>query len=351
VSTFCGSLLNNVFFSSDKIVKSMNYKTYIKKTFKLAKKGIGHTSPNPLVGCIVVKDNKILACGYHHKFGKKHAEIDALDKIKGKAKGSTLYVNLEPCCHQGKTPACADRIIKEGIRKVVIGMKDPNSKVQGKGIKNLQKAGIEVISDILEKESKELNKKFIYSIQSKKAYLLLKIALSKDLFMAPKNKKRSQITNEKQLKQVHKLRSEHDAIMIGSGTVIYDNPLLTVRLVKGRQPLRIVLDRTKKLDLEKYHLFNDNFTNKTIVVSSKKYNDKTYDKYLKTKNIKQIQVSEKDNKLDLDELMKELYKINIGSVMCEGGVELSKYIYENHLFQELKIFIGEKELRSGIRFI
>jgi len=320
---------------------------YISQCFNLAEKGLGNVSPNPLVGCVIVKDNKVIATGYHHKFGEKHAEIDALDKIAGKAKDAILYVNLEPCCFEGKTPPCTERIIKEGIKKVVISMKDPNQKVQGKGIEKLQNAGIEVVSGIMEKEAEELNKKFIYSIQNKKAYLMLKIALSKDLFMAPKDKKRIQITNEKQLKQVHKLRSEYDAIMIGSGTVIHDNPLLTVRLVKGKQPLRIVLDRTKKLDLEKYHLFNDGFTDKTIVVSSKNSENKTYDRYLEAKNIKQIQVSEKDNKLDLDELMKDLYKINIGSVMCEGGVELARYIYEKHLFQELKIFIGEKDLESG----
>jgi diaminohydroxyphosphoribosylaminopyrimidine deaminase / 5-amino-6-(5-phosphoribosylamino)uracil reductase len=308
-----------------------NDEYYIKKTFKLARQGISHVSPNPLVGCVIVKNGKIIAKGYHHKFGEKHAEIDALDKIKGKAKGATLYVNLEPCSHHGKTPPCTDRIIEEEISKVVIAILDPNPKISGNGIKKLKEASIEVVSGILEKEAKELNEKFIYSIQNKKSYLMLKLALSKDLFLAPKNKKRIQITNEKQNKEVHKLRSEYDAVLIGSGTVINDNPLLTTRLIKGRNPYRIILDRTKSLDLKKYHLFNDEFKKLTMVISSSNYENKKYDEYLKKQNIKQIYIYEKDNKLDINELMKKLYKLNIGSVMCEGGLALSKHIIENKL--------------------
>lgn len=300
---------------------------YINECINLAKKGAGFVSPNPLVGCIVVKNGKIIGKGYHKKYGDAHAEVNAINDAKKKGhklNGSTLYLNLEPCSHFGKTPPCTDLIIKEKISKVVIGIKDPNPKVNGKGINKLKKAGINVEYGFLKKECEELNKFFIKNITRKIPYITLKIAQSIDGKIALDNFKSKYITGEESLKFVHKLRSEYDAVLIGKNTALLDNPSLSVRLTKGRNPLRIVIDKNSKLP-GNLKIFTDKDSDKTIIISSP---DK--------KNIPLINI------------LKTLHNLNISSVLIEGGANIFSQFIEKNLFDDIYFIVAPKIIGDGI---
>jgi len=299
-------------------------KSYMKKCIELAKKGRGLVSPNPLVGCVIVKNGKIIAEGYHHTFGKKHAEIDALDKIAGKAKNATLYVNLEPCCIYGKTPPCTDRIIKEGIKRVVIGNLDPNPSISGKGVLILQNSGIEVETNVLKKECRTLNQFFFKWITTGIPYVTLKIARTSDNFIAYPNGNCPNISCDKSRKEVHKLRSFYDAVLIGKNTALKDNPKLTVRKVKGRQPTRIVLDTNKELlNNQRLNLFNDEYSKKTLIVSGK------------------------------DSLKKKLEKLGqqgISSILVEGGPTIWDSFMKENLVDQIIVYTANKYFGSGIAY-
>ena len=234
-----------------------NYNNLMKKCFSLAKKARGKNMPNPFVGAIVYDEEKkeIISFGYHEKYGEAHAEVNAIKNANGNTKEKTLIVNLEPCSHFGKTPPCADLIIKSGFKKVVIAMIDPNPKVQNNGIRKLKEAGIEVIVGVLEKEAKELNKIFIKNILYKKPYVMLKTATTLDGKIATKTNKSKWITNETSRLEVQKLRSSYQAIMTGTGTVLADNPQLNVRLKGKKSPSRIIFDPNNKLSVD-YKVFN-----------------------------------------------------------------------------------------------
>ncbi len=247
----------------------MTDESYIQLTIEIAKKGEGSVSPNPLVGCVITKNNRIIGAGYHEKYGEAHAEINAINSCAESLEGSTLYVNLEPCSHFGKTPPCVDRIIKEKIKRVVIGTLDINPLVSGNGVKALKKAGIEVKVGILEKECIELNKFFFKYITEKLPYVTLKAAQTLDGMIADKNNYSEWISSSESRKYVHWLRSRYDAVLIGSETARKDNPKLTVRMVEGRNPFRVVLDSNLKLK-SKSKSFKNNSDNKTIVVTSEK---------------------------------------------------------------------------------
>ncbi|MFA5405032.1 MAG: bifunctional diaminohydroxyphosphoribosylaminopyrimidine deaminase/5-amino-6-(5-phosphoribosylamino)uracil reductase RibD [Ignavibacteria bacterium] len=300
---------------------------YINECIKLGKKGIGYVSPNPLVGCIIVKNKKIIGKGYHKKFGEAHAEVNAINNAKKNGydvRNSALYINLEPCSHFGKTPPCTDLIIKEKISEVIIGIKDPNPDVNGKGIKKLRRAGIKVEYGILKKECEELNKFFIKNITKKIPYVTLKIAQSIDGKIALKNNKSKYITGEESLKFVHKLRSEYDAVLIGKNTAILDNPHLNVRLVKGRNPYRIVIDKDSKLP-EHLNIFADKESDKTIIINSPR-----------KKNITLI------------DILKALHDLNISSVLVEGGANIFSQFIEKNLFDDIYIIIAPKIIGEGI---
>ena len=247
--------------------------SYIQLTIEIAKKGEGNVSPNPLVGCVIIKDNRIIGAGYHQKFGEDHAEINAINSSAESLEGSTLYVNLEPCSHFGKTPPCVDRIIKEKIKRVVIGTLDINPLVSGNGVKALKKAGIEVKVGILEKECIELNKFFFKFITNMLPYVTLKAAQTLDGMIADKNNYSEWISSSESRKYVHWLRARYDAVLIGSETARIDNPKLTVRMVEGRNPYRVVLDSSLKLKSD-LNLFKSNSDNKTIVITSEKNKSK-----------------------------------------------------------------------------
>ena len=235
-----------------------NHDYFMQKCLDLAAKAFPNNIPNPMVGCIIIYDNKIIGKGYHKKFGEKHAEVNAIESIKNKKLllKSTLYVNLEPCSHFGKTPPCVNMIIKYKIPNVVIGCVDSNSKVSGQGIQKLKDAGINVTLGILEEKSRDLNKRFFTFHEKKRPYIILKWAKSKDGMIAPKNQNSSfWMTSKESKKLVHKWRSEEQAILVGKNTVIKDDPQLTVRELKGDNPVRIIIDKKLQISQDK-KIFN-----------------------------------------------------------------------------------------------
>lgn len=280
----------------------MNYENYMKKCIELAKNGEGQTSPNPMVGCVVLdKNENEISTGYHHKYGDNHAERDALLKLhNGEEKGGTLIVNLEPCSHHGKTPPCADLIIERGLKKVVIGMQDVNPIVAGNGINKLQKAGIEVISGIMEEECKKLNEIFIKNMTQNKCFIAIKTATTLDGKIATSNGSSKWITSSAAREKVKEIRNCYDAIMTASSTILADNPTMLHRK-------KIILDRRLKTNLEapiykngEIYLFNE-----TLDMFEGGVN------FIKTPVIA--------NKLDLEFVFERAYELGIKSILIESG--------------------------------
>ncbi len=323
--------------------------SYIQLTIEIAKKGEGSVSPNPLVGCVITKNSRIIGAGYHQKFGEDHAEINAINSSSETLEDSTLYVNLEPCSHHGKTPPCVDRIIKEKIKRVVIGTLDINPLVSGNGVKALKKAGIEVKVGVLEKECIELNKFFFKYISEKLPYVTLKAAQTLDGMIADKNSHSEWISCGEARKHVHWLRARYDAVLIGSETARLDNPKLTVRMVEGRNPFRVVLDSNLKLKSE-LNLFKNNSDNKTIVVTSEKNKSrlKKIDQ-LEKLGVKVLFIkSDTHGRIQLKSVLKELSKKQITSVFVEGGSKIYSSIIKQNLFDDIYLFVSPKILGCGL---
>ena len=310
----------------------------MRRCLELASKGLENVSPNPMVGSVIVHENKIIGEGYHKEFGKEHAEVNAIASVKNKSllKYSTLYVNLEPCAHFGKTPPCSNLIIEHKIPKVVIGCVDTFSDVNGKGIIKMEKAGIEVNVGILEKESQELNKRFFTFHEKKRPYLILKWAESKDGFIAPKDQTTPLwMTSYESKKLVHQFRSEEDAILVGRVTAEKDNPSLTVRELDGENPVRIVIDKDMKLSI-KLNLFNNEA--KTIIFNTQKTKiiDSNYYVKIEHKNL-------------INNVLNELYKQNIQSLIIEGGTKTLQSFIDENLWDEARIFTANKMLVEGVK--
>lgn len=324
--------------------------SYIQLTIEIAKKGEGSVSPNPLVGCVIIKNNRIIGAGYHQRYGEEHAEINAINSSTESLEGSTLYVNLEPCSHHGKTPPCVDRIIKEKIKRVIIGTLDINPLVSGNGVKALKKAGIDVKVGVLEKECIELNKFFFKYISEKLPYVTLKAAQTLDGMIADKNNYSEWISSGEARKHVHWLRARYDAVLIGSETARLDNPKLTVRMVEGRNPFRVVLDSNLKLKSD-LNLFKNNSDNKTIVVTSEK--NKT--KLKKISHLEKLRVkvlfvkSDINGGIHLKSVLKELSKQQIISVLVEGGSKIYSSFVKQNLFDDMLLFVSPKILGSGLK--
>ncbi|MFZ1321356.1 MAG: bifunctional diaminohydroxyphosphoribosylaminopyrimidine deaminase/5-amino-6-(5-phosphoribosylamino)uracil reductase RibD [Ignavibacteria bacterium] len=309
----------------------------------LAKKGKGMVSPNPLVGSVVVKNNQIIGKGYHKKFGEAHAETNAVadaEKKGFKIKGASVYVNLEPCAHIGKTPSCAEFLVSKKVKEVFIGMKDPYSEVNGKGIEILKKSGIKVKTGILEKECIELNKFFIKFVTKNLPYVTLKIAQSIDGIIALNNFESKYITGSDSRKFVHKMRSEYDAVLIGKNTALKDDPSLNVRDIKGRDPLRIVIDRDNSLS-QNLKIFSDHNIDKTFVITKKSAE--------KNKGKKNLLFMVNDHRIfKLKSILKLLHGFNVSSILVEGGsVLFSQFIKEN-LFDDIYFFIAPRITGKGI---
>lgn len=306
------------------------------KCIDLASQANGENMPNPYVGAIVYDEieNKIISTGYHKKYGEAHAEVNAINNANGNTKNKTIIVNLEPCSHFGKTPPCADLIIKSGFKKAIVAINDPNPRVMGNGIKKLEQAGIEVILGICEKEARELNKIFLKNITTKKPYTMLKTATSLDGKIALENGKSKWITNEKSRLEVQLLRSKYQAIMSASGTILKDNPQLNVRLENKKSPIRIIFDPNSKIPLN-YKVFNNDVN--VILINNSKLQ--------LPKHIKQIHF---DN---YDKLFKDLYDLGIYSIMIEAGSGFNSELIRANEIDEISHFIAPKIFGGGLSFI
>ncbi len=314
----------------------------MKRAIELAQRGIGYTSPNPLVGAVIVKNGKIIGEGYHGYYGGPHAEINAFKNITEDVKDATMYVTLEPCSHFGKTPPCAEAIVKNGIHKVIIGMKDPNPIVAGRGIRILEENGIEVVCGILEDEVKKLNEIFIKYITKEIPFCILKTAMTLDGKISTATGDSKWITNEKSREYVHKLRHQVSAIMVGIGTVLTDNPRLTTRLKgdKSRNPIRVIVDTYCRIPLEVEVLKTD-FDTKTIIATTEKADD-TKLKVIRNKGVDIIITPLKNGRVDLDYLMKKLGERKIDSVLLEGGSTLNYSAIKEGLVDKVISFIAPK---------
>ncbi|MDP3296390.1 MAG: bifunctional diaminohydroxyphosphoribosylaminopyrimidine deaminase/5-amino-6-(5-phosphoribosylamino)uracil reductase RibD [Thermodesulfovibrionia bacterium] len=318
----------------------MSNKTFMQKALSLAAKGKSRTSPNPMVGAVIVKGDKIIAADYHRKAGTPHAEILALKKAGSKARGAALYINLEPCCHtEKKTPPCTKSIIRSGIQKVVIAMLDPNPKVSGRGIKELQAAGIKTDVGIMKSKAEKLNEAFIKFITKKEPFVILKIAQSIDGKIATAKGESKWITGKEAREYVHKLRNEVDAVLVGIGTVRKDNPSLDCRIRGGRNPYRIIVDSNLCISLNaKVLKHNDS---KTIIAAAKTVNKKKID-MLKSKGVNILFVKANAGKIDLKELMKKLGKLDITSVMIEGGSSINASALSGRVVDKIMVFVAPK---------
>ncbi len=321
-------------------MNNQTYKKLMKKCITLAKKGVGKVEPNPYVGAIVYDEEKkeILSVGYHQKYGFEHAEVNAIKNLKESAKNKTIIVNLEPCSHWGKTPPCADLIIKSGFKKAVIGMIDPNPKVKENGIKKLKEAGIEVLVGICEEECKKLNKVFIKNVTQNKPYIMLKTATTLDGKIATPTLKSKWITNELSRNEVQKLRSKYQAIMTGSGTILHDNPKLNVRIKNKKNPIRIIFDPNNKIpvDTEKINVFK-NDSAKIILINNEEIKIPNHIEQIKFK--------------DFNSLFLELYKKGITSIMIEAGAGLNSELIKAGEVDEINQFISPKIFGCGLNFI
>ncbi|WBV55913.1 bifunctional diaminohydroxyphosphoribosylaminopyrimidine deaminase/5-amino-6-(5-phosphoribosylamino)uracil reductase RibD [Chryseobacterium daecheongense] len=306
----------------------MQDELYIKRCIELAQKALGRTYPNPLVGSVIVHSGEIIGEGYHHKAGEPHAEINAINSVINKdlIPESTIYVSLEPCAHYGKTPPCALKIKELGFKKVVIGAMDSHDKVNGKGKKIIQDAGIEVISGILEKESVELNKRFSTYHEKKRPYIILKWAESKDGFL-DKDFKPTSISNSLVNQFVHQLRADEHAILVGTQTALNDNPGLTVRNVEGVNPVRILIDLNLKVP-DNFKIFNKEA--KTLVLNSVKEGNE--------ENIHWIKIRKDDF---ISDLMDILYQEQIQSVIIEGGRFTLQQFIDANLWDEAIVIKNE----------
>ena len=315
------------------------------RCIQLAKNGLGTTYPNPLVGSVIVHNNKIIGEGWHYKAGLEHAEVKAISSVKNKVllKDSTLFVSLEPCSHYGKTPPCANLIIESGIKKVVVGNLDPNPKVAGRGIKKLIEAGCEVKVGVLENECYELNKRFFTFHDKKRPYIFLKWAQTIDGFIAPKTEIRNAtapvwITNKFTRQLVHKMRGEEAAILVGTNTVLQDNPSLTVRDWAGSNPTRIIIDRDFKIP-QNFSVFDEH--SETIVFAEKKNETE----YKNNVTFEVINFSESIPK----QICASLFKKNIQSIIIEGGAKTIQTFVDENLWDEAFVFTGNKTFGEGIK--
>lgn len=317
----------------------MTDKKYMLMAIDLAKKGIGFTSPNPIVGAIIVKDNEIINTGYHEKCGGWHAERNAILNSTKDVKGSTLYVTLEPCCHYGKTPPCTEVIINSGISTVVIGSMDPNPLVAGKGVETLRNSGINVITDFMKEECDALNPIFFHYIKTKTPYVVMKYAMTADGKISTTNCLSKWITNEKSRHNVHKSRHMYSGIMVGINTVLSDNPLLNCRIDGGKNPTRIICDTNLRTPLD-CNIIKTSSSIPTIIATT--LNDLELHEKYKSYGCEILLVHKKDNHLDLKDLMAKLGALNIDSILLEGGSALNFSALSSKIVNKVQAYIAPK---------
>lgn len=311
-------------------------KLFIQRTFELARLGVGSVSPNPQVGCVIVKDEEVIGEGWHKRYGEAHAEVNAVNSVtdKNQVKGSTVYVNLEPCSHVGKTPPCSDMLIQQAVKKVVISNLDSNPLVAGAVIKKLEAAGIEVVTGVLEKEGRDLNKRFFTFHEKQRPYIILKWAQTSDGFIARSNYESKWISSEFSRQLVHKWRSEEDAVLVGTKTAAHDNPSLTVRHWSGRNPVRLVIDRFLRLS-DRLNLYDRSVPTVSFNVL----------KHEEHPNLKLVRLDEQDF---IQQVLNWLHKEKIQSVIVEGGSQTLSLFINAGLWDEVRIFTSPRSFGKGI---
>lgn len=314
----------------------MDLEQYMRECFRLAEQGLGSTLFNPLVGCLIVEGGAVIGRGYHQRFGGPHAEIEALQSVTEPARlaNSTLVVNLEPCCHFGKTPPCTEAIISSGVRNVVVAAKDPNRPMRGKGIEQLRLSGVEVTEGVLEEEARELNRRFYTFHERKRPWVVLKWAQTSDGFIAPKEGASKWISCDQSRQLVHTWRSQEAAILIGSRTATVDNPELTVRLTRGSSPTRIVFDRKLELD-PNLRIFDQKAP--TLIVSE-------FTGEVKGADLITMPFGEGV----LDELLAELHERKLISLLVEGGTNTLQRFIDAELWDEARVFISPSTFGAGL---
>ncbi|MET3113815.1 diaminohydroxyphosphoribosylaminopyrimidine deaminase/5-amino-6-(5-phosphoribosylamino)uracil reductase [Pedobacter sp. CG_S7] len=322
----------------------MTDELYMQRCLELAQTGIASVSPNPMVGCVIVKGHKIIGEGYHSKFGQAHAELNAVNAVIAQygtqaaslLKDATVYVTLEPCAHFGKTPPCADLLIRHEVKKVVISNNDPFPDVDGKGISKLKNAGIEVHQGVLENECRQLNRRFFTRIEKQRPYIILKWAQTANGYFAPLNSSKQWISTPLAKRLVHKWRSEEDAILVGKKTIIADNPQLTTREWEGKNPIRLVIDKNLEIPFEK-HIYNKEA--KTIVFNEVQTNV--------IQNIHYIQMEDMKYYL-AQKIAFQLYLMDVQSVIIEGGANILNQFISSGLWDEARVFNAAKNWETGV---
>ncbi len=352
----------------------MTDEQYMKRALELAERGIGYTSPNPMVGAVIVKDEEIIGEGWHERYGDLHAERNALKNCKTSPQGADMYVTLEPCCHYGKQPPCVEAVIDAGIKRVFVGSKDPNPLVAGKGVKILREHGIEVVEDVLKDECDRLNEVFFHYILTKRPYVVMKYAMTMDGKIATYSGLSKWITAEKAREHVQNLRHRYKAIMVGIGTVLADDPLLTCRIEGGVNPIRIICDSRLRIPLDSQIVKtatevptivavsdeyvksakNECCKNKAKLTSEKDFKEtkNTYAKadyqisqklsQLENAGIEILYIHEKDGHIDLNDLMAKLSERNIDSILLEGGGTLNWSALESSIVNKVLAYVAPK---------
>jgi diaminohydroxyphosphoribosylaminopyrimidine deaminase/5-amino-6-(5-phosphoribosylamino)uracil reductase len=312
----------------------------MQQALAISRYAFGRTSPNPMVGAVIVREGRIVAQGWHRQAGTPHAEIHALQQAGELASGATMYVTLEPCSHYGRTGPCAEAVIRAGIKRVVVAMTDPNPLVSGKGINRLRQAGLEVVQGVMAKEAAKLNEVFIKWIATEMPFVALKTAMSLDGKIAAYTGHSQWVTGEKARECVHRLRDEYDAILTGTGTLLSDNPRLTVRLPGGgKNPLRIVVDSTGRIPLTS-NVISDGQAPTLIAVTSRAPQEKL--SALRAAGVEVLVLDSKEERVDLRQLLAALAKRKISSVLVEGGATLNAALLTEGLVDKLYWFIAPK---------
>lgn len=317
-----------------------NDQQYMQLALDLAESAMGRTNPNPLVGAVIVKDGVIVGTGLHRKAGEPHAEVHAVRMAGEHAVDATIYVTLEPCSHYGKTPPCANLLVESGVKRVVVAMQDPNPSVAGRGIKLLRDAGIEVEVGLLEKQARRLNERFIHNMLTLRPFVISKFAMTLDGKIATYNGHSKWITDEGARQDVHELRDKVDAILVGVGTVLKDNPSLTTRLADrmGKNPIRIILDSNLRTPL--HANVCDTSQARTIIVTASEKQGAEYE----TAGVDILRVSMQDGKLHLEEMLEKLYQMGITDLLVEGGGEINASFLRKRLIQKFLIYVAPKIL-------
>jgi diaminohydroxyphosphoribosylaminopyrimidine deaminase/5-amino-6-(5-phosphoribosylamino)uracil reductase len=328
----------------------MNDEYYMKLALALARKGRGYVSPNPMVGAVIVKNGRIIGRGYHRNYGGNHAEINAILNAQEKIAGSTIYVTLEPCCHKGKTPPCVDTIIENKIARVVIGTVDSNPLVSCQGVSCLRDSGIEVTTNVLADECRRLNEVFFYYMETGLPFITLKYAQTLDGRIATASGQSQWISSSASLKLAHRLRADHDAILAGCGTVMKDVPELTVRLVRGRNPLRVIVDSRLRISPESKMLRSASSV-PTLIATTVKKDQLKFSNYQHSGTEIITVPPDRNGHVDLKKLFKILAQRNISSVLVEGGAQIITSVLKQNLANRLVAVIAPKIIGKGIEAI